>query len=125
VEYSNGIGISTSFCWLLEYDNQKVPFVIVRCNAAECSYLALDMLEMKQHSDEHVDSVYWSFKDQDLEDSVANYCDFCNGHFKSAKHLEGHKLVSHNSSDTSNIDSLLVNTNEESLEDDEDIEEIF
>jgi len=83
------------------------------------------MLEMKQHSDEHVDSVYWSFKDRNLEDRVANYCDACNGHFKTVKHLDGHKLVSHNSSDTSNIDSLLVDNNEENIEDDEEIEEIF
>jgi len=100
-------------------------FVFVRCTATDCSYLALDMLEMKQHSDEHVDSVYWSFKDRDLEDSVANYCDLCRGHFKTAKHLDGHKLVSHNSSDTSNIDSILVDCNEENIEDDEEIEEIF
>lgn len=83
------------------------------------------MLEMKQHSDEHVDSVYWSFKDRDLEDRVANFCDTCRGHFKTAKHLEGHKLVSHNSSDTSNIDSLLIDNNEDNIEDDEEIEEIF
>lgn len=83
------------------------------------------MLEMKQHSDEHVDSVYWSFKDRDLEDRVANYCDACHGHFKTAKHLDGHKLVSHNSSDTSKIDSSLKDNIEENIEDDDDIEEIF
>lgn len=82
------------------------------------------MLEMKQHSDEHVDSVYWSFRERNLEDRVANYCDACQGHFKTEKHLDGHKLVSHNSNDTSNIDSLLLD-NEDNIYDDEEIEEIF
>lgn len=110
---------------LTKWRDELLRNKFIRCTAADCSYLALDMLEMKQHSDEHVDSVYWSFKDRNLEDRVANYCDACNGHFKTIKHLDGHKLVSHNSSDTSNIDSLLVDNNEENIEDDEEIEEIF
>lgn len=80
---------------------------------------------MKQHSDEHVDSVNWTFRDRVLEDQVANYCDTCGGHFKTTKHLEGHKLVSHNNNDTSTIDSLLIDNNKETIEDDEEIEEIF
>lgn len=63
-------------------------FFFFRCNIADCIYVSLDMSEMKQYFDEHVDSIYWLFKNYKLENGVENYRDAYRCHFKTSKNVD-------------------------------------